>query len=109
MFFTFIAMWMGKKGFNLTNSLFCLPYLSPNGACLRYQNISIAKLYQIFLVKLHSILLSIFFQVSRIGSPKLEATFDAIVETFSFLNKNGDGKLKKKGSDSGIEWSLSRR
>lgn len=34
--------------------------------------------------------------VSKIGSPKLEATFDTIVEAFSFLDKNGDGKLKRK-------------
>lgn len=30
------------------------------------------------------------------GSPELKATFDAIVEVFLFLDKNGDGKLKKK-------------
>jgi len=35
-------------------------------------------------------------QISRIGSPKLEATFDTIVESFSFLDKNGDGKLERK-------------
>ena len=29
-------------------------------------------------------------------SPQLEATFDAIVEAFLFLDKNGDGKLNKK-------------
>lgn len=39
---------------------------------------------------------SSFCQISRIGSQKLEATFDLIVEAFSFLDKNGDGKLNKK-------------
>lgn len=34
--------------------------------------------------------------ISRIGSPKLEVTFDTIVEAFSFLDKNGDGKLNRK-------------
>lgn len=30
------------------------------------------------------------------GSPQLEATFDAIVEAFLFLDKNGDGRLNKE-------------
>lgn len=30
------------------------------------------------------------------GSPKLKATFDTIIEAFLFLDKNGDGKLNKK-------------
>ncbi|KAJ4722987.1 Calcium-binding EF-hand [Melia azedarach] len=34
--------------------------------------------------------------ISKMGSPELKATFDAIVEVFLFLDKNGDGKLKKK-------------
>ncbi|KAL5781433.1 hypothetical protein ACOSP7_006462 [Xanthoceras sorbifolium] len=33
---------------------------------------------------------------SKVGSPQLEATFDAIVEAFLFLDKNGDGKLNKE-------------
>ncbi|CAK9165518.1 unnamed protein product [Ilex paraguariensis] len=33
---------------------------------------------------------------SKMGSPQLEATFDAIIEAFLFLDKNGDGKLNKK-------------
>ncbi|KAI3878554.1 hypothetical protein MKX03_006023 [Papaver bracteatum] len=36
------------------------------------------------------------FQISRMGSPELEATFDTIVEAFMFLDKNGDGKLNKE-------------
>ncbi|KAG2726526.1 hypothetical protein I3760_01G116900 [Carya illinoinensis] len=32
---------------------------------------------------------------SRLGSPQLEATFDAIIEVFLFFDKNGDGKLNK--------------
>ncbi|KAI3823103.1 hypothetical protein L1987_04530 [Smallanthus sonchifolius] len=31
-----------------------------------------------------------------VGSPKLKATFDTIIEAFLFLDKNGDGKLNKK-------------
>ncbi|KAK6914278.1 EF-hand domain, partial [Dillenia turbinata] len=34
--------------------------------------------------------------ISRIGSPELEATFNTIIETFLFLDKNGDGRLNKK-------------
>ncbi|ONK55539.1 uncharacterized protein A4U43_UnF1960 [Asparagus officinalis] len=34
--------------------------------------------------------------ISRIRLLKLEATFNTIVEAFSFLDKNGDGKLKRK-------------
>ena len=30
------------------------------------------------------------------GSPELKATFDAIIQAFLFLDKNGDGKLNKK-------------
>lgn len=30
------------------------------------------------------------------GSPQLKSTFDAIIEAFMFLDKNGDGKLNKK-------------
>ncbi|GAV67678.1 EF_hand_5 domain-containing protein/EF_hand_6 domain-containing protein [Cephalotus follicularis] len=33
---------------------------------------------------------------SKMGSPQLEATFDTILEAFSFLDKNGDGRLNKK-------------
>ena len=36
------------------------------------------------------------FQTLKMYSPQLEATFDAIVEAFLFLDKNGDGKLNKK-------------
>ncbi|KAH0994189.1 hypothetical protein GBA52_005672 [Prunus armeniaca] len=32
---------------------------------------------------------------SKIDSPQLEATFDTLIEVFSFLDKNGDGKLNK--------------
>lgn len=32
---------------------------------------------------------------SKIDSPQLEATFDTVIEVFSFLDKNGDGKLNK--------------
>ncbi|PKI57573.1 probable calcium-binding protein CML22 [Punica granatum] len=35
-------------------------------------------------------------QGPRMGSLQLEATFDAIIEAFLFLDKNGDGKLNKK-------------
>lgn len=35
------------------------------------------------------------FQTSKIDSPQLEATFDTVIEVFSFLDKNGDGKLNK--------------
>ncbi|XP_073099058.1 probable calcium-binding protein CML22 [Elaeis guineensis] len=35
-------------------------------------------------------------RMSRIGSPQVEATFDAIVDAFLFLDKNGDGKIKRK-------------
>lgn len=35
-------------------------------------------------------------QMAKIGSPQLKATFDAIVEVFLFLDKNGDGRLNKK-------------
>ncbi|KAJ6842882.1 putative calcium-binding protein CML22 [Iris pallida] len=34
--------------------------------------------------------------ISRIGSVKLEATFDTLAEAFAFLDKNGDGKLRRK-------------
>ncbi|XP_019250569.1 PREDICTED: probable calcium-binding protein CML22 isoform X2 [Nicotiana attenuata] len=34
--------------------------------------------------------------MSKIGTPELEATFNTIVEAFLFLDKNGDGKLHKK-------------
>ncbi|KAH9649892.1 putative calcium-binding protein CML22 [Citrus sinensis] len=34
--------------------------------------------------------------MSKMGSPQLKATFDAIVEVFLFLDKNGDGRLNKK-------------
>ncbi|KAL5542587.1 hypothetical protein UlMin_010297 [Ulmus minor] len=33
---------------------------------------------------------------SKMGSPQLKATFDTIIEVFSFLDKNGDGRLNKK-------------
>lgn len=36
------------------------------------------------------------FQISKMGSSHLKSTFDAIVEVFLFLDKNGDGKLNKK-------------
>ncbi|PHU21373.1 putative calcium-binding protein CML22, partial [Capsicum chinense] len=36
------------------------------------------------------------FQTSKNGSPELEATFNAIVEAFLFLDKGGDAKLHKK-------------
>ena len=36
------------------------------------------------------------FQTLKMDSPQLEATFDAIVEAFLFLDKNGVGKLNKK-------------
>lgn len=29
-------------------------------------------------------------------SPKIEATFNTIIEVFLFLDKTGDGKLKRK-------------
>ncbi|XP_042966732.1 probable calcium-binding protein CML22 isoform X2 [Carya illinoinensis] len=32
---------------------------------------------------------------SRLGSPRLEATFDTVIEVFLFLDKNGNGKLNK--------------
>ncbi|XP_030553211.1 probable calcium-binding protein CML22 [Rhodamnia argentea] len=35
-------------------------------------------------------------ETEKIGSPSIEATFDAIIEAFLFLDKDGDGKLKKK-------------
>ncbi|XP_077228825.1 calcium-binding EF-hand family protein [Tasmannia lanceolata] len=34
--------------------------------------------------------------ISRMGSPQVEATFDTIVEAFLFLDNNSDGKLNKK-------------
>lgn len=36
------------------------------------------------------------FQTEKIGSPSVEATFDTIIEAFLFLDKDGDGKLKKE-------------
>ncbi|XP_076936301.1 putative calcium-binding protein CML22 [Bidens hawaiensis] len=33
---------------------------------------------------------------TTMGSPELKATFDSIIDAFSFLDKNGDGKLDKK-------------
>ena len=35
-------------------------------------------------------------QISKLGSPRLAATFDTIIQAFIFLDKNGDGKLNKK-------------
>ncbi|XP_030462982.1 probable calcium-binding protein CML22 [Syzygium oleosum] len=35
-------------------------------------------------------------ETEKIGSPSVEATFDTIIEAFLFLDKDGDGKLKKK-------------
>ncbi|XP_042966735.1 probable calcium-binding protein CML22 isoform X5 [Carya illinoinensis] len=34
-------------------------------------------------------------ETSRLGSPRLEATFDTVIEVFLFLDKNGNGKLNK--------------
>ncbi|XP_022945758.1 probable calcium-binding protein CML22 [Cucurbita moschata] len=34
--------------------------------------------------------------ISKLGSPRLAATFDTIIQAFIFLDKNGDGKLNKK-------------
>lgn len=39
---------------------------------------------------------SLYVQDLDFGSPHLKATFDAIIEAFLFLDKNGDGKLNKK-------------
>jgi len=36
------------------------------------------------------------FQTEKIGSPSIQATFDTIIEAFLFLDKDGDGNLKKK-------------
>ncbi|KAF8015618.1 hypothetical protein BT93_H1208 [Corymbia citriodora subsp. variegata] len=35
-------------------------------------------------------------ETEKIGSPSIEATFDTIIEAFLFLDKDNDGKLKKK-------------
>ncbi|KAI3440816.1 uncharacterized protein J3R85_003047, partial [Psidium guajava] len=35
-------------------------------------------------------------ETEKIGSPSIQATFDTIIEAFLFLDKDGDGKLKKK-------------
>ncbi|XP_010023705.2 probable calcium-binding protein CML22 [Eucalyptus grandis] len=35
-------------------------------------------------------------ETEKVGSPSIQATFDTIIEAFLFLDKDGDGKLKKK-------------